>query len=243
MTKKYYWLKLKEDFFRDKRIKKLRNIAGGDTYTIIYLKMQLLSLKNEGRLYFEEVEDTFEEEIALEIDENVEDVKVCIMFLIKNGLIEVYENEYIMTETIKNIDSECSSAERVRQFRKRQESNKMLHCNTDVTKCNIDIDIEKDIDIDIEKEKKEKKKNFVKPTIEEIQEYIDERNNGINANAFYDFYESKNWYVGKNKMKDWKACIRTWEQRQTKPRQKTWAEQMEEVERMIEEEENAKKGS
>lgn len=52
-----------------------------------------------------------------------------------------------------------------------------------------------------------------KPTIQEIDEYCKERNNGINANAFYDFYESKDWYVGKNKMKDWKACIRTWEQR------------------------------
>ena len=47
--KKYYWLKLKDDFFRDKKMKKLRNIAGGDTYTIIYLKMQLLSLKNRQK--------------------------------------------------------------------------------------------------------------------------------------------------------------------------------------------------
>jgi len=59
------------------------------------------------------------------------------------------------------------------------------------------------------------KRKFEKPSIEEIQEYCKERNNGINANRFYDFYESKDWYVGKNKMKDWKACIRTWEQRQT----------------------------
>ena len=57
------------------------------------------------------------------------------------------------------------------------------------------------------------KKGFEKPTIKEIEQYCSERNNGINANAFYDFYESKNWYVGKNKMKDWKACVRTWEQR------------------------------
>lgn len=64
--------------------------------------------------------------------------------------------------------------------------------------------------------KEEKRKNFVKPTIEEIEEYCLERNNGINANAFYDFYESKDWFVGKNKMKDWKACVRTWEQRDTK---------------------------
>ena len=58
-----------------------------------------------------------------------------------------------------------------------------------------------------------KRKVFTKPTIEEIQKYCAERNNGINANAFYDFYESKDWFVGKNKMKDWKACVRTWEQR------------------------------
>lgn len=57
---------------------------------------------------------------------------------------------------------------------------------------------------------------FSKPTIDEITKYCLERNNGINAEAFYDFYESKNWYVGKNKMKDWKACVRTWEQRTTK---------------------------
>ena len=72
----------------------------------------------------------------------------------------------------------------------------------------------------IENRKEEKRKNFVKPTIEEIKEYCSERNNGINANAFYDFYESKNWYVGKNKMKDWRACIRTWEQRDTKQKDK-----------------------
>ncbi len=71
-----------------------------------------------------------------------------------------------------------------------------------------------------EKRKEEKRKAFIKPTIEEIEEYCSERKNGINANAFYDFYESKNWYVGKNKMKDWKACIRTWEQRDSKPKDK-----------------------
>ena len=71
MGKKYYWLKLKDDFFTQPKIKKLRRIAGGDTYTIIYLKMQLLSLKNEGRLLWEGTEDNFVDEIALCIDEGV----------------------------------------------------------------------------------------------------------------------------------------------------------------------------
>lgn len=69
--------------------------------------------------------------------------------------------------------------------------------------------------------KENAKRKFSKPTLEEINQYCLERNNGINAEAFYDFYESKDWYVGKNKMKDWKACVRTWERREetkAKPR-------------------------
>lgn len=61
--------------------------------------------------------------------------------------------------------------------------------------------------------KENTKRKFVKPTIEEISSYCKERNNGINPIAFYNFYESKDWYIGKNKMKDYKACIRTWELR------------------------------
>lgn len=60
---------------------------------------------------------------------------------------------------------------------------------------------------------KEHKKAFQKPTIKEIEDYCKERNNKVSAEAFYDFYESKNWFIGKNKMKDWKACVRTWERR------------------------------
>ena len=93
---------------------------------------------------------------------------------------------------------------------------------------NIDIN---NINNNIIKEKEIKRKVFEKPTIEEIQQYCSERNNGINANAFYDFYESKNWYVGKNKMQNWKACVRTWEQRQkdNKEKKKTSTDKMNEV--------------
>ena len=97
-------------------------------------------------------------------------------------------------------------------------------CLNDSNVYNLDTTCIHSIDkisIDIDKNKKEniKRKKFEKPTIEEIENYCKERNNGINANAFYDFYESKDWYVGKNKMKDWKACIRTWEQRDSKHKQ------------------------
>ena len=59
--------------------------------------------------------------------------------------------------------------------------------------------------------KSKPKKIFTKPTIIEIEEYCNERNNNVNAEHFLDHYKSNGWLVGKNKMKDWKATIRTWE--------------------------------
>lgn len=57
-------------------------------------------------------------------------------------------------------------------------------------------------------------KKFIKPTIEEIKTYCDERNNNIDAELFFNHYESNGWMVGKNPMKDWKASVHTWEKKQ-----------------------------
>lgn len=54
-------------------------------------------------------------------------------------------------------------------------------------------------------------KKFIKPSVSEIRDYCDERNNGIDAQEFFDFYEAKGWMIGRSPMKDWRACVRTWE--------------------------------
>ncbi|MCW8966619.1 MAG: hypothetical protein OQK82_08045, partial [Candidatus Pacearchaeota archaeon] len=76
----------------------------------------------------------------------------------------------------------------------------------------------------LKKEKKYKKEKFDIPDISMVQEYCSERNNGIDASHFIDFYTSKNWMIGKNKMKDWKAAVRTWEKHENKNRYLTPAE-------------------
>lgn len=60
---------------------------------------------------------------------------------------------------------------------------------------------------------------FKKPTIDQVQQYCQQRNNNIDAQSFIDFYESKDWMIGKNKMKNWQACIRTWERRNNNTQQ------------------------
>lgn len=135
--KQYYWLKLKDDFFRQKEIKKLRRIAGGDTYTIIYLKMLLLAIKEENKLYFEGVEDKFADELALELDEDEENVAMTLAFLEKHNLIEIVnDEEFFLPQAEEMTGSETESAARVRRHR---EKKKMLQCNAIPLQCNADV--------------------------------------------------------------------------------------------------------
>lgn len=160
MAKKYYWLKLKEDFFRQKEIKKLRKIAGGDTYTIIYLKLQLLSLQHEGRIYFEGVEDDFAAELALELDEDIENVRMTLLYLQKHNLLECAEvdGEYFLTAVPACTGRESDSAERMRRSRAKQKQlsgEEASHSDTDVRKSDTEIEIESEKDKEEEEELRE----------------------------------------------------------------------------------------
>jgi predicted phage replisome organizer len=179
--KKYYWLKLQNDFFKSRAMKKIRKIAGGDTYTIIYLKLQLMSLKDEGHLFSEFIEDDLIDELALEIDEETENVRATLMFLNKCGLAEITNDEIILPQVKESTGSETSSASRVRKLRAREQ--KALQCNTVVTESNKSVTTEKSKireDIEIKKEIKkeiEKKQSFhnfdlVKLTLKEYESCI-----------------------------------------------------------------------
>lgn len=161
--KRYYWLRLHKDFFQKKEIKRLRRVAGGDTYTIIYLKMLLRSIIDGGKLYFDGYEDTFVSELALDIDEDEQNVQITVNYLLKNGLlIECENDEYYLPEANNNTGSETAAASRMRKLR---EKSKDSECNNVTPSCNnvtsmlqecsptlqtcygeIEIEIEKEID-------------------------------------------------------------------------------------------------
>lgn len=166
-NKRYYWIQLAQDFFKSKEMKLLRKIAGGDTHTIIYLKMMLISLEDGGHIYYDGLADNLAEEIALMIDENVEDIKITLLFLESKGLLtRKSDRDYFLEQVPEMVGSETASARRVRKFRENQLA---LQCNDDVTKRNGDIDIEKDIDTEIEKDVD---KNPVELIVEEYQSRI-----------------------------------------------------------------------
>lgn len=249
MAKKYYWLKLMKDFFQQPKIKKLRRVAGGDTYTVIYLKLQLLSLENGGKLFFEGVEDTFVEEIALTIDEDEDNVRFTLLYLEQQGLLEVIdEREYAMPEAMARIGSESESAERMRQLRERRKRAEALppapdnpalsQCDGDVLTSDTDIYIESDSDLYLDQDSREKSvyveqsareaqenthTQFFPPTLEDVQAYCRERRSPVNAEYFFNYYTARRWKSGKTPIEDWKAYVVLWESngQQNRPAQES----------------------
>lgn len=231
MAKKYYWLRLKEDFFKSLAMKKLRKVAGGEVYTIIYLKMQLLSLRDEGYLYFEGVENSFPEELALALDENEENVKITLNYLQQVGLLQqISETEFLLNEVPVLIGKETDKAELMRKKRAKEKQNLIENGNNVtaelpcVTSCYTEIEKEKEKEIEIEGEKKEKI-NYLKiidmyndtcVSFPRVRSLSDARKKAINARvktySVHDFAmlfqkaEASDFLKGKND-RNWSATF------------------------------------
>ena len=159
VNRRYYWLQLKEDFFKSKEMKLMRKLPGGEELTIIYLKIMLASLPDEGKIYFEGLAKDLAEELSLLIDEDAEAVRMALMFLTNKNLLTTSDNyQFILEQVPEMIGSETASTRRSRKYRDGQ---KALQCNTDATKCNGDIEIEIDIEKDIELDQEQEQKNAV----------------------------------------------------------------------------------
>lgn len=151
--KRYYYLKLEEDYFTNKVQKALRKLPSGADMCLCYLKMQLLGLRTNGVLVYDGIYESFEQEIAEEISEEVGIVKLTLEMLRRWKLIiDETENQIYMQEMQGRFGSTSDVALRVAKHREKQ---KLLQCNTDETNCNVikEIEIDKEIDIDKEKDK------------------------------------------------------------------------------------------
>ena len=151
--KRYFWLKLQHDFFASKRIKKLRTMAGGDTFVIIYLKMQLLSIKTNGVLTFTGLDKDFASELAIDIDESAENVAITLAYLKATGLIETSDDvNFLLPYARENTGAETAAAGRMREFRARQNLPAIeVGRNNVQTLCehrNGEIEKEKELEID-----------------------------------------------------------------------------------------------
>lgn len=117
----------------------MRRLEGGDSYVIVYQKMMAHSLKNDNRIYFDNVEDSFVEEISLMIDEDVKKIEATLAFLEKVNLVEwASEDELVFNQVDELTGSESESKQRVRKHRAAKKSNNEIDKSDKTTGKNND---------------------------------------------------------------------------------------------------------
>ena len=221
-NKKYYYLRLKDNFFDSDELKILESMKDGYLYSNILLKLYLRSLKNDGKLVVNDRIPYNAEMLASVTGHQIGTVKQALSIFKDLGLIDVLENGAIYMLDIQNfIGRGSSEADRKREYRQRIEIDR-TNVQTNLRQISeksppeieIELEIEKELEIELDSSAKStttKRKRFEKPTLSEIKQYCIERGNKVDAQHFFDYYESNGWKVGKNSMKDWKAAVRTWE--------------------------------
>ena len=223
--KRFYWLKLKRDFFKRHDIQIVENMPNGKDYILFYLKMLVESVDHEGKLRFSDTIPYNEDMIATITNTNVDTVRMAMKIFTELGMIEVIDDGTIfMSEVQKMIGSASNTdgAKRQARFRERKKAEAIAISDASVTKSNADVtelvtnDNEsksksKSIELDSKENISREKSRFVPPSLQEVTDYINERNSDVDPIAFWNFYESKGWMVGKNKMVSWKRAVVTWE--------------------------------
>lgn len=144
--------------------------------------------------------------------------RACMTYHATGETIELDGRESIAFDFIREDIDKAESA-----YREKCDKNKQNRLIA-IERAKTNVDERKRTLTNDDKSKREVKR-FVKPTLEEVRAYCKERGNSVDPQRFIDFYESKGWKVGDQAMKDWKACVRTWEQRDKVPAKKVIAQQ------------------
>ena len=230
---KFYWLKLKRDFFKRTDIKIVEKMPNGKDYILFYLKLLLESVEYEGKLRLSDTIPYNEDMLSTITDTNVDIVRSAMQIFSKLNMIEILDDQTVyMTEIQNMIGSETKWAEKKRQYREKinhKEDNVLALSDKSIelekeldTEIDKDKDISPKVDISLEKEiykerevvEKPKKRKFVPPTLEEVKAYCIEKGLSVNAERFLEYYQAGDWKDAKgNAVKSWKQKLLTWEKR------------------------------
>lgn len=230
-NKKYYWLKLKRDFFKRHDIRIIEEMPNGKDYILFYLKLLCESVDHEGMLRFSEAIPYSDSMLATITNTNIDIVRSAIKAFTELGMMEILEDGTLFLQEVeKMLGFETKYAEQKRLYREKMkaigQSPDNVQTMSDKSKS-IEIELDKELDKEIEKEKEIDKesdikgvrrsetaqptKRFTKPSLDQVRSYCHERGDKVDPERFFAYYEANGWSVGKRSMKDWKAAIRYWE--------------------------------
>lgn len=242
---KYYYMRLKDDYFASEEQLTLETLPDGYLYSNILLKLYLLSLKSNGRLMVNNCIPYSAEMIARATGHQVSVVSQALMAFEKLGLIEVLDNGAIYMLALQGfIGASSSEADRKRiQDQHIRAEKKSLALGGEISgeiseKSPPEIREEsiesraKSLEPIVYSSKTKKDlpptqpsvvcppkggtRKFVKPSLDEVRDLCEERGYASDPEAFYNWHEANGWKTGKNSMQDWKAALAYWESNEKK---------------------------
>ena len=220
------WIKIVTDVFDDEKILLIESLPEADSLIVIWFKLLCLAGKqnNSGVFIMANGIPYTEPMLATIFRRKEATIRLALQTFEQFGMIEVINGAITIPNWGKHqsVDMIQDRRDYMRNYMTEYRCKQKKLTSKVNSKANVNLQ-EGDIDKkEIRKEESNiggQSSRFIPPSVEEVKAYCEERNNGIDPDMFVDFYEAKGWMVGKNKMKSWKAAVRTWEQRNPKPEQ------------------------
>ena len=225
--KKFYWLKLKKDFFKRHDIHILSGMENGNEIVLFYIKLMLESIDHEGTLRFSDSKPYTNGMLARITDTSPDIVEQAMDILVDFGLVEVAEDKTIILPKVTGmVGFETDWARKKREYREtlgqtedtertsegQSEDNVRTMSSTERTMSDKSKSKSKSKRIELDIKRNVKEKEFNPPTLEDVIAYCQERNNSVDAKRFFDYYNANDWKDSKgNQVRNWKQKLITWE--------------------------------
>ena len=224
MNGKYYWLKLKKDFFKRHDIRIIEGMPDGKEIVLFYIKLMLESVDHDGELRFSDEIPYSPEMLASVTDTDIQIVNKAMIILTSLKLLTVDENKTIVLPKVSSmVGYETEWAKKKREYRESQGQNEDKE-KTMSGQCQDNVlplsdkskskSKSKSIELDIKEKSIKEKSNsrFVPPTLDEVKAYCQERNSCVDPNTFYVYFTEGGWKDSRgNPVRNWKQKLITWE--------------------------------
>lgn len=211
------WIKITTNIFDDEKILLIESMPDADAIIVIWFKLLVLAgrTNNCGVLTINDTMPYNDEMLATIFRRPLATVRLALQVFEQFGMIETINDTITIPkwEVHQNVEGleRIREQNRERKRRQREREKLLLTDGEDMSRDSRVTVTQQNKKEDIEKNKKENKSNrFTPPTLEEVEDYINEKGYNIKASKFIDYYTSNGWKVGKNPMKDWKAAVRSW---------------------------------
>lgn len=219
------WIKITTGIFDNRKIKQIEKLPEGDAIIVIWIKLLCLAgtVNDSGIVKFTDNIPYTDEMLASEFNKPITTVRLALTTFQQFGMIETTDSGYIFIPNWEKYQNEARLADmreynRIKKRESRERAKNKLACSGSQNQLpppvnDMSMTSQKCQGVDknrTDKDKNRNKKRFIEPTVDQVREYCTRNNYNIDPEAFVDYYTANGWKVGKNKMKDWKASVRTW---------------------------------